>query len=36
MTEITTRGFNKKRVVYQPDGTFKVIVEEIKKLATSN
>lgn len=36
MTEITTRGFNKKRVVYQPDGTFKVIVEEIRKLATSN
>jgi integrase len=36
MTEITTRGFNKRRVVYQPDGTFKVIVEEVKKLATSN
>lgn len=36
MTEITTRGFNKKRVVHQPDGTFEIVVEEIKKLATSN
>jgi integrase len=36
MTEITTRGFNRKRVVYQPDGTFKVMVEEAKKLAASN
>jgi integrase len=36
MTEITTRGFNKKRVVHRPDGTFEIVVEEIKKLATSN
>jgi integrase len=36
MTEITTRGFNKKKVVYQPDGTFDVIVDELKKLAKSS
>jgi integrase len=36
MTEITTRGFNKKRVIHQPDGTFEIVLEEIKKLATSN
>jgi integrase len=36
MTEITTRGFNKRKLVWQPDGTFEIMVEDIKKLATSN
>jgi hypothetical protein len=36
MTEITTRGFNKKRVVYRPDGSFEIIIEEIKRLAIAN
>jgi integrase len=36
MTEITTRGFNKKRVVYKPDGSFEVIAQEIKKLVAQN